>query len=138
MPTVNDETLTLHSPPGDVNTVHEYIERIWAARPDLDPVDRVSFETALIELATNVIQHADDGNGVQAVVSITVTEHHIRGCISDMSMAADVNLAMREMPDEYEESGRGIAIIQRLVDVLHYERRDDENLWVVEKRRAHA
>ena len=128
--------LTLRSPADDINVVHAYIERVWAEHDNLDMMDRLRFETALIELAANVIQHADDGNGIIADISIEIDGDSIRGTISDSSPAGMVDLAMRDMPDELAESGRGIAFIQRLVDVFHYERRDDENLWVIQKRRA--
>jgi serine/threonine-protein kinase RsbW len=135
---VTDEILTLRTPADDINVVHAYIERIWALHPSLDMMDRLRFETALIELAANVIQHADDGKSIVADISIVIDDEHIRGTISDSSPAVKVDLTRRDMPDEDAESGRGIAFIQRLVDVLHYERRDDENLWVIEKRRANA
>jgi serine/threonine-protein kinase RsbW len=135
---VTEWPLTLRSPADDINVVHAYIERIWAEHDDLDMMDRLRFETALIELAANVIQHADDGNGIVADIAIEVDGESIRGTISDSSPAGKVDMAMREMPDELAESGRGIAFIQRLVDVFHYERRDDLNLWVVQKRRTKA
>ena len=131
-----DEVLTLRSPADDINVVHAYIERVWAAHDDLDVMDRLRFETALIELAANVIQHADDGNGIIADIAIVVDGDLIKATISDSSPAGLVDLSMREMPDELAESGRGIAFIQRLVDIFHYERRDDENLWVIQKRRT--
>ena len=133
---MTEEVLTLRSPADDINVVHAYIERVWSRHPDLDRMDRLRFETALIELAANVIQHADDGNGIVADVSIEIDDEYIRGHISDSSPAGKVDMAMRAMPDEHAESGRGIAFIQRLVDVFHYERRDDENLWMIQKRRA--
>lgn len=135
---MSDAILTLRSPADDLNVVHAFIEGVWSQYPDLDTMDKLRFETALIELAANVIQHADDGNGIVADISITIDATYIRGHISDSSPAVKVELALREMPDEFDESGRGIAFIQKLVDVLHYERRENENLWMIQKRRATA
>jgi serine/threonine-protein kinase RsbW len=129
------EPLALSCPPDDIDTVQDYVQRVWAAAPDLDSMDKLKFETAIVELAANVIQHADEGNGVTATVVVTVDGERIRGSVADSSSASSVTLAPREMPDEMAESGRGIAFIQRLVDVLHYERRDGENLWMIEKIR---
>jgi len=42
------------------------------------------------------------------------------------------------MPAELAESGRGMALIQALVDDLHYERVGDRNLWSIEKKRRTA
>lgn len=133
---MSEETLALRCPPDDLDTVQDYIQRVWAAWPGLDALDKLKFETALVELAANVLQHADDGRDVRGSVSITIDDERIRCSITDTSSACDVALQPKEMPDEFAESGRGIAFIQRLVDVLHYERRDGQNLWLIEKLRA--
>jgi serine/threonine-protein kinase RsbW len=131
-------TLTLHSPPDDLDTVQDYIQRVWSASPDLDSMDKMKFETALVELAANIIKYSNEGQGVDGSVSITVDEHRIRCSITDTAEASDVPLGTRAMPGLDAESGRGIAFIQRLVDVLHYERRDGGNLWMIEKVRKGA
>ncbi|WP_411700100.1 ATP-binding protein [Conyzicola sp.] len=129
------EPLALRCPPDDLDTVHDYIQRVWAASPELDAMDRLKFETALIELAANVIQHSNGGNGVVGTLSIAVDADRIRGSLADVSAPSEVDLADRDMPGEFAESGRGIAFIQRLVDAFHYERRQGENLWMIEKMR---
>jgi serine/threonine-protein kinase RsbW len=130
--------LELHSPPDDVDTVHDYIQRVWSTAPELDAMDKLKIETAVVELAANIIAHANGGDAVQGKVSLTVDDESIRCRITDTARASEVDLGDRDMPDELAESGRGIAFIQRLVDVLHYERRDGENVWVIEKRREQA
>jgi serine/threonine-protein kinase RsbW len=130
--------LVLHSPPDDLDTVQDYIQSVWSTTPGVDEMDKLKFETALVELAANIISHANGGRGVEGNLSITIDDDRIRGLITDSSGASNVELGHREMPDELAESGRGIAFIQRLVDVLHYERRDGENLWLIEKRRERA
>ncbi|MCU1543194.1 MAG: putative regulator [Microbacteriaceae bacterium] len=136
MPTVNEVApLTLHSPPDNVNTVHDYIQRVWLASPDLDAMDKLEFETALVELAANIIEHSNEGGGVEGNLNITIHPDRIRCDITDTSEPSNVALGARHMPEEYAESGRGIAFIQRLVDVLQYERRDGENFWMIEKLR---
>jgi serine/threonine-protein kinase RsbW len=132
------ESLVLRCPPDDLDTVQDYVQRVWASAPELDSMDKLKFETAIVELAANVIQHSNDGNGVAGSLTITVDGERIRGTVRDSSSASSVELERRDMPDEFAESGRGIAFIQRLVDVLHYERRDGENLWVIEKVRETA
>ncbi|MFC3297669.1 ATP-binding protein, partial [Clavibacter michiganensis subsp. insidiosus] len=72
--TETTRSLTLQSPPDDVDAVHELVAGLWDDRPDVGALDRMAFETALIELASNVIEHADDGQGVTCVVSVTVDD----------------------------------------------------------------
>jgi serine/threonine-protein kinase RsbW len=128
----------LRCPPDDLDTVQDYVQRVWASAPELDSMDKLKFETAIVELAANVIQHSNHGDGVAGSLTITIDGERIRGTVRDSSAASSVELERRDMPDELAESGRGIAFIQRLVDVLHYERRGGENLWVIEKVRETA
>jgi serine/threonine-protein kinase RsbW len=132
------DDLVLHSPPDDLDTVQDYIQRVWSSEPGLDAMDKLKFETALVELAANIIGHSNSGRGVEGNLSITIDDERIRALITDSSSPNSVDLGPRAMPDELAESGRGIAFIQRLVDVLHYERRGGENHWLIEKRRESA
>lgn len=143
-------TLTLISPPDDVNSVHALLETVWADAAHVSPTDRFSFETALIELASNVLRHADTGCGVTCGLRLEVSEDRIdarlidTGAIVTELLAAtdrptdapiDTEAALagvldtREMPDALCESGRGIALIQALVDELDYVRDGDVNHW---------
>jgi len=49
------------SPPDDVDTVHDLLAVVWDGAPTVSAGDRMRFETALIELASNVMRHADAG-----------------------------------------------------------------------------
>lgn len=131
-------TLLLISPPDDVDAVHELVEALWLDHPGVDAMDRMAFETALIELASNVLQHSDAGSGVTCVLSIGADSDRLHARLSDTAEAGGITLAGRAMPDELAESGRGIALIQALVDDLHYERVGDRNLWSIEKKRRTA
>jgi serine/threonine-protein kinase RsbW len=129
--------LKLSSPPDDVNDVHDFVEAELSLHPDLDDLDRMKFLTALIELASNVIQHADTGSGVTCTLVLRVDDENIHAQLSDSSEVGGIKLVAGRMPaDELAESGRGIAFIQALVDDLHYERVGDRNLWSITKKRS--
>ena len=96
--------------------------------------DRFSFETALIELAANVIRHADDGDGVTCTLAIETSGEEIVATITDSGVAGNVHLGWREMPGELEESGRGIALIKALVHELDYDRQGDLNCWRISRK----
>ena len=66
--------LRLITPPADVNDVHDFVEVELNRHPDLNNMDRMTFTTALIELASNVIQHADTGLGVSCALTVRVEE----------------------------------------------------------------
>ena len=127
--------LVFSTPPDDVDAVHDFLETVWEANPEISEFDRMAFETALIELASNVIQHAAGDGGVTCVLSVSADENGLRASLADTADAGGIVLMNRDMPDELSESGRGIALIQALVDELHYERVDDKNVWTISRAR---
>lgn len=128
-------TIRIASPPDDVDTVHDLLESVWQDSPDIGMEERYRFETALIELASNVIRHADPGTGVTCTMTIETTPVEIRATLSDSGDTGDIQLADREMPDDLSESGRGIPIVQALVDELRYDRQGGLNHWYISRRR---
>jgi serine/threonine-protein kinase RsbW len=124
------------TPPADVNDVHDLLDGLWADVPDVSPLDRMAFETALSELVSNVIQHADAGNGVTCTLHIVADEGGVRAVLSDSAESGGVVMRDFKMPDEEAESGRGLAMIQALVDDFSYERRAERNVWTIERRRS--
>ncbi len=133
--TETTRSLTLQSPPDDVDAVHELVAGLWDDRPDVGALDRMAFETALIELASNVIEHADTGQGVTCIVSVTVDAGVMSARLRDGSEPGDFRLTAREMPGADAESGRGLAMVQMLCDELTYERVGGENVWSVRRTR---
>ncbi|MDQ1582775.1 MAG: serine/threonine-protein kinase RsbW [Microbacteriaceae bacterium] len=127
-------TLRMSSPPDDVGTLHELLESVWVDIPSIGVRERFGFETALVELVGNVICHADSGSGVSCTLSIEILENRIEALLSDTGEPGDVELRGREMPEEFAESGRGIPLIQALVDELSYEREGGLNRWRIAKR----
>ena len=132
------QNLVFSSPPDDVDAVHDFLETVWAANPEVSEYDRMAFETALIELAANVIQHAAGEGGVTCVLTVNADEHGLSASLADTADAGGIVLMARSMPDELAESGRGIALIQALVDDLRYERIDERNVWSISKARGSA
>lgn len=134
----HETSLRFSSPPTDVNAVHDFLERVWQADPDIDEMDKMAFETALIELASNVIQHAATGDGVTCVMSVSSENGVLRARFSDTAEAGEFKMRVASMPDELAESGRGLAFMQMLVDDVRYERVGDRNVWSLTKKRASA
>ena len=127
-------TLSMSSPPDDVDAVHDLLAVVWTAVPAIGMEDRFSFETALIELASNVMRHADPGSGVSCTLLIETFPDRIEATLSDSGEPGDVQLADRDMPDVLAESGRGIPLIQALVDELRYDRTDGINRWHITRQ----
>lgn len=122
-------TMGLAAPPDDVNDVHALLETVWRENEQVGSIDRISFETALIELASNVIRHGDAGDGITCSVTVTVSADRIEGLLIDSGEPGDIDLDASMLPDDLAESGRGIPLIMALVDVVRYERVPEGNRW---------
>lgn len=132
-------TIALHeieftSPPGTVDLVHDLLDRVWAETAGVGEADRFCFETALIELVANVLQHAGDGRGVRCHLSIEVHDDRIRATLLDDARASTVRLEGRAMPRASAEAGRGIPLIRVLVNEFEHTAEDGHNQWRISRR----
>lgn len=84
-------------------------------------------EVALTEACTNVLDHS--GNGDEYDVEFTLTEHDCVIRVIDSGSGFDIE-APRVPPDEVSESGRGIALMQALVDRVRFESRPEDGTVV--------
>jgi len=122
-------------PPGDVDAVHSLLEDVWADAPGIPMMERFKFETALLELASNVVKHADDGSGLRCTLEIDAHPASIEATVLDDGEPSDIEILVpRDMPDVLSESGRGLAMIQALVDDLAYSREGSTNRWRISSR----
>ena len=126
---LNTYTRHIECPPDDVEVVHKLLSSVWADRPEVVDKDRFSFETAIVELTSNVIRHGDTGSGISCLITISVFDDRIEALLVDTGKIAKVDLTKAVMPHEFAESGRGIPLIKALVDTISYARDGDLNTW---------
>lgn len=139
MPDSVERSVKLTSPPADVNAIHDFLQTIWSETPDVSELDRLSLETALVELAANVFRHADTtGAGLTYEMTIRVDNEAISLTLRDTGEPGNITLVGLTMPELDAESGRGLALIDALVDELEYVRDGDHNQWRVRKKRSSA
>jgi serine/threonine-protein kinase RsbW len=119
----------LHSPPDDVDCVHELLQGVWAENPQVAGLERLRFETALVELSGNVFAHADEGAGLDCTLTVTVDDAQLTAVVVDTGVPLNGDITPKGMPDDLAESGRGLPLIQALVDEFTYERDRDTNRW---------
>ncbi len=129
--------LDLACPPDDVTAVHEFLAEVWVAEPSISAEDRMALELALVELTSNVIEHGADGRGVTCSLRLDVETDAVLADLIDDGIPVQVDLAVASLPDALAESGRGLALVQMVVDDLRYERVADRNRWSVRRGRRH-
>lgn len=127
-------SITLTSPDGGLEDVHSQLEKVWEQAPYVEFVDRISFETALIELVSNVFQHTDSGTSPSCTLTIQTFPDRIECSVVDLGLPKHVQLTGLKMPEESAESGRGILLIQALVSEFRYTREGDHNRWHIVKK----
>ena len=130
----NTSRITLTSTEQGLDDVHVQLQQVWEQSPHVSLIDRVSFDTALIELVSNVFQHAESDMSPLCTVTIKTFPDRVECSVVHGGPAKEVQLTGRTMPDEHAESGRGILLIQALVSELRYTREGDYNHWYIMKK----
>jgi len=121
--------------PAEIARLHELLEQAGAEHPDIDPTDLMLFETAVIEIATNVVEHGRPEGEVRWRFTLEVEAHALRAVLRDSGQEMPIDLD-REMPDEEAEGGRGLALAGAILDEIAHERTDEGNLWRMVRRRG--
>lgn len=136
--------LDLPVEPESVDQVQDALERLWDGS-DVAAVDRIRFETAVVEVAGNVVEHAysfdqQAGNAGmrELAVRFRLAADSVEAVISDNGLPMEIDLAAVTMPGEEAESGRGLALAVAAVDELRYERDGGRNRWTMVCRRTSA
>lgn len=119
----------LLSPPDTVDSAHDFLVDVLDRRPDITAAERMTIETVVSELITNVIQHNADRT-VRCDLLVRVEPHLFTIETTDTGRAANAESGTPEMPSETAEHGRGLALLNLLAGV-EYVRVSDRNRWVL-------
>jgi serine/threonine-protein kinase RsbW len=130
---VAEHRLDFASPPDDVTAVHEFLAQVWGTEPSVGPEDRMAFELALVELASNVVEHAGGGTRVACSLDLAVRDGGLEARLTDDGRPASVDPSAAELPGASAESGRGLALVGMVVDELRYSREGETNTWTVRR-----
>jgi serine/threonine-protein kinase RsbW len=132
---MSEHLLVFDSPPTDVTAVHEFLETVWVDDPKVSEDDRMAVELALVELTSNVLEHAAAGSGVTCRLVLEIGDDAISAKLRDTAEPGDIALTGRSMPDALAESGRGLALVQMLMDHVGFDASDGQNTWVIRRAR---
>ncbi|MFF0909749.1 ATP-binding protein [Microbacterium enclense] len=120
-----------------IELVLDALSAWWINVGDVDPRVRFGFDTAVIEIAGNVVEHAPAHRGPgRFSVELTADARTVSATVSDDADPVDVDLSAPTMADVDQESGRGLALARAGVDRLRYQRVGDRNVWRLESERA--
>ncbi len=126
--------LTLDGSDSAIGQVQTALAGIWGAHPEIEMIDRMCAETAIVELVTNVVRYALRGDGAVAELQLALGSDQLRADISDPGPEFTGDLHNTTMPEPTAESGRGLSVIIALVDVFTYSRLSGSNHWSIVRR----
>lgn len=121
--------------PDSLDLLHHLVERVGSNQPDVLSEDLPMLETAVIEIAGNLIEHGRPAGGVDYRLSLEVLLDRLEGMLFDGGEALPTPPLDGDKPDPFSEAGRGILIAQAVLDELTYERTAVANTWRVVRRR---
>lgn len=119
-----------------VEAVHDDLDGLWAEADFVPEPDRMAFTLAVVEAASNVVAHAVPATEapLELAVDITAETCRLEARIYEIGAApAAPDLEAVAEVDEFGESGRGMSLIRALVSAVVFERRDDTNVWVLQR-----
>lgn len=134
---VGHELLEATAEPAALNEVHRALAALWADVPDVTDIDRMSFETAVAEVAANVVNYC--GGPVAFTLELWAAADRLEARFTDAGTAAlaDGVVEAAGLPDdELAEGGRGLALARATLDDLRYERDGAVNRWTLVRRRS--
>jgi anti-sigma regulatory factor (Ser/Thr protein kinase) len=116
--------------------VHDLVDELWGLVPEVELRDRYRFETAVIEVAGNIVEHG--GPQVRLRLWLRVHPDAVEAQFRDTGRAVDLEAVGARTPDELAEDGRGLALARAAADDVTYERSGMTNRWRVLQRRTPA
>jgi serine/threonine-protein kinase RsbW len=123
--------------PESLNLLHHLLERVGREHRELDAGDLMMFETAVIEVAGNVVEHGRPRGNVTWAFRLSVLPDRLEAQLSDSGEEYPGGTWGTTMPaDPLQEDGRGLALATAVLDSLEYQRSAAANHWTMRRRRV--
>ena len=125
-----------------IDAVHEGLDRLRASVPGIGAMDAMAFELAVIEVVANSIEHtraADVRVPVYLAVELKSGDGELCARIFEHGTEpVQISGESPGMPHLHAESGRGLALLERLLSSVAFERIPDGSVWTLILKTAGA
>lgn len=123
--------------PSSLEAVFDLLAEWWAEVGEVPAATRFGFETAVIEIAGNVVEHSrGDADERRFTLELFADAEVLRATFRDDGDPPLLDLDVVRMAGEDEVSGRGLALARASVDEVALDRDRDRNVWTLESRRT--
>ncbi|WP_162319747.1 ATP-binding protein [Nesterenkonia haasae] len=119
---------------GFVEEVLDTLEDLYTTTGDVSAEDRTFFSLAVSEIATNIVTHGETETEVTVTADLAVDDESLSAEFQDDAEPVELPLEAAALPDEFAESGRGLAIAKMALDQLSH-KADDGHTWHLMRRR---
>lgn len=119
--------------PAELERLHDLLERVGHEHPEVEPLDLTLFETAVIEVAGNVVEHGRPPGEVRWSFSLEIADDCLVAVLSDSGQEFQGDLEVA-LPDDLAESGRGLPLARAALDEFSYRREGGSNHWRMVRR----
>jgi serine/threonine-protein kinase RsbW len=117
-----------------IDTVQAEFESWWHRLGDGDGPTRYAFETAVVEIAGNIVEHTHRVEGTAGRryrLELFADAKTVTAVFTDSGSPADIDLSTVTMAEADEESGRGLALALAALRSLDYRRVNGQNIWTL-------
>ncbi len=108
--------------------LHDLLDQVRREHPEVEETDLAMLETAVIEIAGNMVEHGTPPGGIHYEFTLDVSAEGLRARLVDSGDEVAL-VPPGEQPDPMAESGRGLLIARAVLTELRYERQDGQNVW---------
>ena len=123
--------------PEELDRLHGLFEQVSQEHPDVAPSDLQLFETAVVEIVGNVVEHGRPQGRVAWTFDLAVRPEELTAHLSDSGQEYVGDLSA-DMPDPTAQSGRGLPLARAILDGLDYSRDAGANHWTMVRTRGGA
>lgn len=117
-----------------LDQLHDLLTQVRADHPDVAAGDLMLFETAVIEIAGNVVEHGQPPGQVPYSFTLDVAPSQVTGVLSHVGAPIEGALG-RAMPGDEAEDGRGLPLAELALDDLVYRHEAGVNRWLLTRER---
>lgn len=117
-----------------IDVVQAEFAEWWTELGEKSTETRFKFETAVVEIAANIVEHTNRAEGAAGrgySLELTGDEAEVTAVFSDNGKPADIDLSVVTMAEVDDESGRGLALAIAALDSLDYRRASGRNIWTL-------